>query len=524
MKRFWPQEDAWPSFWKIMVLAAFIAVVFQGSRGLYETTEGRYAECAREMLASGNFLEPTLDFQPHWTKPPMTYWAIETGIALLGRNEWGARAYLVVAFCLTVAAIYSMAGLVWGREVAPYSAFVYMTSFLPVLAANAVSPDTLLTLWEALAMLGFWAGIRSQKRYYFVLMWLFLGAGFLTKGPPGLIPLLSILPIYGLMKRKSSGLPSVVPISGILPFIGVAFGWYLYEAWLHPGLLSYWIKHEVAGHLLTNEYARNTKWYKAILFYWPILTFGALPWIGVLLLKCKYFPWSGRNWFHLDYWSERIEWSFVGLSISLPFIVFSLSKSKLPLYILPLFIPISLAMGRSLHWLVLNQKIRLSVLKWVTLFTLILIVAGKGVVANIPYSKDMRQLAGKITPEIASFPHKHLYFVGEGSLYGLEFYLNSLFTRVSLTDSAQSSTMPVSRLSEALLADYASGIVSFILVRNEDLFKLREIIAGMGGERRVERENQKIEGLFVGESQRYIKKLDDHRALICWRSGNETRN
>ena len=514
MKKFWSQKDAWPSFWKIMVLAAFIAVVFQGSRGLYETTEGRYAECAREMLVSGNFLEPTLDFQPHWTKPPLTYWAIEAGIALLGRNAGGARAYLVVAFCLTVAAIYSLTGLVWGREVAPYGAVVYMSSFFPMFAANAVSPDTSLTLWEALAMLGFWAGIRSQKRYYFVLMWLFLGTGFLTKGPPALIPLLSILPIYGLMRWKEWDLSSIFPIGGILLFIAVGLGWYLYEAWLHPGLLSHWIKHEVVGHLFTSEYARNVKWYKAILVYWPVLAFGALPWTGLLLLKRKDIPWPGREWFHRDYWSNRIDRSFVVLSFFLPLILFSLSQSKLPLYILPLFIPISLAMGKGLHWLVLNQKIRLSVLKWVTFFTLVIIVAGKGAVANIPYSKDMRQLAGKITPEMASLPRKHFYFVGNSSLYGLEFYLNSLFIRVSLTDSSQSSAMPVSSFSEALRADYASGIVSFILVQNEDLFKLRKTIPGVGGEKRIEGEKQKIERLSVGESRRTIKKLDDHWTLI----------
>jgi 4-amino-4-deoxy-L-arabinose transferase len=524
MKKFWPSKDAWPSFWKIMVLAAFIAVVFQGSRGLYETTEGRYAECAREMLASGNFLEPTLDFQPHWTKPPLTYWAIEAGIALFGRNAWGARAYLVVAFCLTVAAIYSLAGLVWGREVAPYSTVVYMTSFFPVFAANAVSPDTLLTLWETLAILEFWAGIRSQKRYYFVLMWLFLGTGFLTKGPPGLIPLLSILPVYGFMRWKGWDLPSIFPIGGILLFIAVGLGWYLYEAWLHPGLLTHWIKNEVAGHLLTNEYARNAQWYKAIVIYWPVLTLGALPWMGLLLLYRKHIPWHVKEWFHVDYWSNRIEWFFVVLSIFLPLILFSLSKSKLPLYILPLFMPISLALGRGLHWLVWNQKIKFQVLNWITFSTLIIIVAGKGVSTNIHYSKDMGHLAKEVMLETSSFPKRHFYFIGKDFLYGLEFYLNDLMTRISLTQEATGTTLPVYKLSEALSEDRAIGSVSLILLRNRDLPTLFGIIPGIRGQGGLGKENQKTERLFVGESQRYIKKLDDHWALICWRGGNETKN
>jgi 4-amino-4-deoxy-L-arabinose transferase-like glycosyltransferase len=63
----------------VLAIAFLITSVFQGSRGLYETTEGRYAECGREMLIAGKYLEPTLDFKPHWTKPPMTYWAIAGG-------------------------------------------------------------------------------------------------------------------------------------------------------------------------------------------------------------------------------------------------------------------------------------------------------------------------------------------------------------------------------------------------------------------------------------------------------------
>lgn len=61
----------------ILLAGALIAaLIFHGTRGLYETTEGRYAECAREMAQSGSWLEPTLNNAPHWTKPPVTYWAI----------------------------------------------------------------------------------------------------------------------------------------------------------------------------------------------------------------------------------------------------------------------------------------------------------------------------------------------------------------------------------------------------------------------------------------------------------------
>jgi 4-amino-4-deoxy-L-arabinose transferase len=518
MERFlFGKFDTGSSFWSIFILSILISVAFQGSRGLYESTEGRYAECAREMLLSGNFLEPALDYQPHWSKPPLTYWAIAAGMALLGQNEWGVRAYLVVAFCLTMAAIYLMAGRVWGKEAAPYCAIVYTTSFFSAAAANIVSPDMLLTLWEALAIWGFWSGIRSSKKTYFILMWLFLSAGFITKGPPALIPLLSILPIHGLMRHKKWNIPPIFPISGVLLFIIVGLGWYIFEVWLHPGLFLQWIKHEIPGHLFTNEFARNTKWYKAILIYWPVLILGSLPWTGILLWKWRHLPWPRRRWFHADYWSNNIEWSFVVLSIFLPLLIFSLSKSKLPLYVLPLFLPFSLALGKGLHFLTLNQKVKLSIVKRITFFALIVIIAGKGIASNIHSTKDMRQLAGKITPVIAHFPRSHFYFVGDSSLYGLEFYLNRLFIRVSQMEPAPQSTMSLSIFSEALSTDLASGIVPFILVRNEDIPKLQGIFPPTGSQSQIEKGEKKIKRTGFEEYLYQKRKPNDLWVLISWK-------
>jgi 4-amino-4-deoxy-L-arabinose transferase-like glycosyltransferase len=97
----------------LVALSAIIAFAFQGSRGLYETTEGRFAEAAREMLETGDWLVPRLDYAPHWTKPPLSYWTVAGGMALFGTNEWGARFSNAAVFVLTVLAVSALARAMW---------------------------------------------------------------------------------------------------------------------------------------------------------------------------------------------------------------------------------------------------------------------------------------------------------------------------------------------------------------------------------------------------------------------------
>ena len=129
-----PISKAWIA--AAVLLTLFTALAFQGSRGLYESTEGRYALCAWEMVASGNYLEPTLHGKPHWTKPPMGYWAVAAGLQTTGRNEWGARLSGAVAFCLTVLLTGWLGWRMSGPTAGFLAAVIYATSLFPVMVAN----------------------------------------------------------------------------------------------------------------------------------------------------------------------------------------------------------------------------------------------------------------------------------------------------------------------------------------------------------------------------------------------------
>ena len=75
----------------LIALAGAIFFFHLGSYGLWEPDEARYAEIAREMLASGNFIVPHLNYVPYIEKPPLLYWLEAMWMALMGVNELAAR-------------------------------------------------------------------------------------------------------------------------------------------------------------------------------------------------------------------------------------------------------------------------------------------------------------------------------------------------------------------------------------------------------------------------------------------------
>ena len=416
----------------ILSMAILSSVAFQGTRGLYETTEGRYAECARQTLHTGDFEAPLLNGEYHWSKPPLTYLCIASGMAVLGENTWGVRVFLSVDFVLTVLGVYFLGVQLWGKEVAPLCALVYATSPFTYASANAVSTDDLLTLWETLAVLFFWFAVRQKKTYPLLLMWLSFGLAFLTKGPAALLPLCGVIPTYIILKRRDTHLPRFLTVSGLLIFALVGLGWYLFEALLEPGFLKYWISDELIGRDLRGEFDRNPQWYQPFTIYLPIILFGTGQWVLFLGLHYKDVPWPKGRWLRWLDWENGVEWTYLILSLFLSFLILSLITSRLPLYVLWLFIPLSLSLGKGLHWLVQNHGVSMNRLLYLAGCCLLLFVAGKRLAAEHSAEKDMKTLAQDLAPFLETHRPYHLIAAEGRHLNGLQFYLRRMIPTVPI--------------------------------------------------------------------------------------------
>ena len=406
----------------VLALALLLGLGFQGTRGLWEPDEGRYANVALQMLHSGDFVSLRRNADAlHFTKPPLTYWSIAASVAAFGRSEWAVRLPIALAYVLTVFVAWRL-----GRRFVPAKpwlpALVYATSPVPFIAANWINTDTMLAAMAALAVAcyvraRFDAGASAR---WLDAMWAMFGLAFLTKGPPALLPLAAILAFAATEKQLLRVLWRPL---GLLAFAALGLGWFGVVVLRHPGLLDYFLGHEVYARIATAEHKRFPQWYGPLQVYLPTLLLGSLPWLLPALRR----HWRARA--QLGRWREwTAERRFLCCWLLLPLAVFCLARSRLPTYLLPSFLPLSLLVARALAavpW-------RARGVAWVGAWVLALLGLKYYLAVGYPSDKDAREFAARLTPMLPGHP-EHLMFVDDMARNGLNLYFDSDIRRLSFT-------------------------------------------------------------------------------------------
>jgi len=250
-------------------------------------------------------------------------------------------------------------------------------------------------------------------------MWVAFGLAFLTKGPPGLLPLTAIIG-HRLWLGRKANLPSLRYWPGLLVLLAIGLSWFALVIGRRPGLLQYYLVHEVYGRVVTGEHNRNSEWYKAFVVYLPVLLLGTLPWSYWLWRYCcariRALFSSFRK--SLDYAQSQdlflLFWFLIPLSL------FMLASSRLPLYLLPLFAPLALLAARGLETASFSWT--KSKLAWTAAWCLLL-VALRIIAAEVPYKKDVAPLASSIRNSVLE-PFTEIAFYDTDPIHGLDFYLD----------------------------------------------------------------------------------------------------
>lgn len=182
-----PAPASWPRTLREGLLIGLFALALNlagnGSRGLWDRDEPRYAGCTREMRLSGDWIHPTFNAEPRYYKPVLIYWLMLGGTALGGDNAFGARLVPALAGVGACLMVWGLGRRLFGPNVGRLAALFLATAPLFVYNAKAATIDATLVCFHLGCMWALWELSRAPSRAWAAVFWGCLALAVLDKGP-----------------------------------------------------------------------------------------------------------------------------------------------------------------------------------------------------------------------------------------------------------------------------------------------------------------------------------------------------
>jgi 4-amino-4-deoxy-L-arabinose transferase-like glycosyltransferase len=315
-----------------------------GGPSLWDVDEGHNVECGREMLESGNWVTPTFNYQLRVDKPALLYWLQLLAAQVFGVGEFAGRLPSALASAAAVLATYELGRKLFDPGAALLGGLVLASSLLFTGSAHFANPDALLNAWTVLIMLFFWLGFSRNEPDWWIVAGLCSGFGFLTKGPVALVLPSAVATVFLLWTGRLRRLLTTRILLAGLVFAVVGLPWF--------ALVGSETKGEyLRGFFLVHNRDR---------FLSPMEGHGGGFYYHVLSLAVGFAPWSAffgpvvmSAWGLLRGRLRQREAApgvkFLICWFGVYFVFFSVSGTKLPNYILPLYPAVALLTGWSLE-------------------------------------------------------------------------------------------------------------------------------------------------------------------------------
>ncbi|MCS6999341.1 MAG: glycosyltransferase family 39 protein [Bacteroidota bacterium] len=271
-----------------LLLSLFVAMTvipLLGNAYLFDWDEVNFAECAREMIVTGDYLHPRIDYEPFWEKPPLFFWLQALAMNLFGINEFAARLPNAIVGIVTVAMLViigkrwvdSTFGMLWG--------LVWIGSLLPQFYMHTGLIDPLFNLLMVASAICALESITSKNAILLACSGLLLGLAVLTKGPIALalvgIPLLALWLRCAGWKHtlRDAGIVAVI---AVLPFtLWLASDRSSWGQWFMQSFLDYQLR------LLTTGDAGH---HGPLYYHIAVLLLGCFPasWLALKAYRPKW--------------------------------------------------------------------------------------------------------------------------------------------------------------------------------------------------------------------------------------------
>jgi 4-amino-4-deoxy-L-arabinose transferase-like glycosyltransferase len=328
----------------LLLLAVLFAVWFSNLeyRKLVRPDEGRYAEIPREMVASGDWTTPRLNGVKYFEKPALQYWATAAAYSLFGEHHWTARLWPALTGFLGILMVGFTGARLFGNTAGLYAATVLASSLLYVLIGHLNTLDMGVSFFMGLGLCGFLLAHRPnvparENRLWMLVTWASLAFSVLSKGLIGLVLPGAVLVLYTLIQRDWRLWTRLHLVTGLLLFFALSVPWFVAVSLANPEFFHFFFIHEHFERFLTKVHGRYQPWY----YFVPILLMGMLPWV-IPMFDALVRAWKSDGTRSFQPKRFLLLWSlFI-------YFFFSISDSKLPSYLLPIFPALALLIGERL--------------------------------------------------------------------------------------------------------------------------------------------------------------------------------
>ena len=327
----------------ILILVVVYALLWFGTlnyRHLIPSDEGRYAEIAREMLVTGDWVTPRYNGYKYFEKPPLQIWATATAFNIFGVGDWQARLWTALTGFLTIVFIGFTGARIYSSRAGWLAAVALASSPMWVIGGHINSLDMGLSAFLVAALcsllLAQTSSNKTYSRNWMWACWAFMALATLSKGVIGVAIPGMVFAVYSITAWDWKIWKRLHIISGSILFLAITAPWFVLIAQRNPEFLEFFFIHEHLQRFTQTAHSRTGPIY----FFLPLLLLGFLPWIAQVPGAIAQ-TWRERNREFSSGWLLTC-WFVVILGF------FSISQSKLPGYIIPLFPALALIVGSQL--------------------------------------------------------------------------------------------------------------------------------------------------------------------------------
>jgi len=329
----------------IIVLAGVLWFAMLGYRDLIDPDEGRYAEVAREMLSTGDWVTPRVNGYKFFDKPPLQYWGSAISMALLGETNTAGRLWSALTGFFGALWMGFVAFRLYGKQAAHYTFLMLVSSFLYFGMGHANVLDMGVGAFLSLAMGALALGQQNRNTAnkgegWMLLAWAGLAGAVLSKGLIGIVFPGAAIVFYSLWQRDWALWKNLFIIKGLCLFLLLVLPWFILVSQANEQFLQFFFIHEHYERFTSDVHDRNQPWW----YFAVVVAVGFLPWIaniGSAIFKPE-FSWKVVN--KGEFEASRLFWVYAIFI----FLFFSRSHSKLVPYIVPIFPFLAILAGEKL--------------------------------------------------------------------------------------------------------------------------------------------------------------------------------